>query len=575
MKIRILTHLLLIGVMAACGGTKEVSRPTAPQSEFPQAEIDAANDYFLRGIVAFELEDYDEALDLLSMAYLRLPQHAGVNFALADAYLATADIVNAVYYAREAVRIDPKNRFYPLKLAEIHLRNGLPAASIAVLETALVHFPNDLEMMYLIAATLTEQGDFLKSNRMYDRILKKDPDELSIYYQKFRNYSALNLPDSAVAQMVVIRTLDPANILAAQTLAQLYLKLDRATEAVEVYQDILKRHPDSIELKIGLTDVYVSQREWEKAGALLSGVMDNPSVNASTKSELMQYMLSLYSQQPDNIELKGMATQLVERFSASQPENAVAQAIAADYYSMIEDNENALRKIEATLALNPDNSNAWRQRIQLLYLSERYDEVISLSTDAERYAPEDAFVRFFVGVSYFMKKEHADASVWLLRASKSPARAPFRSVVLGTLGDVTYQLKEWDKAKSYYEEALKLNPENEGVLNNYAYYMSEIGERLDDAKKMSARSLRIDPLNPSFLDTYGWIHFLLGDYQIALEYISKSLENGSTSAEVLEHKGDVLHKLGRSEEAVKFWNDALNADNTRTYLLDRIREATP
>lgn len=572
---RILSYLLFFGVLAACSGTKDVSVSTPPQPEFPQAEIDAANDYFLRGIVAFELEDYDEALDLLSMAYLRLPQHAGVNFALADAYLATADIVNAAYYAREAVRIDPKNRFYPLKLAEIHLRNSQPSASIEVLEAALVQFPNDLEMMYLLAATWTEQGDYLRSNRMYDRILKLDSEELSIYYQKFRNYSALNLPDSAAAQMVMIRTLDPSNILAAQTLAELYQKQLRNNDAIAVFEDILKRHPDNIELKIGLTDVYVKQSEWDKAGALLAEVMDNPEVRTETKSELMQYMLRLFGQQPDNTGLKRMATDLVERFSAAQPENAMAQAIAADFYSMIEDNANALRKIEATLALNPDNANAWRQRIQLLYLAERYDDVISLSEEAETYAPEDAFVRFFVGVSYFMKKEHADASLWLLRASKSPARAPFRSVVLGTLGDVTYQLNDWEKTKSYYEEALKLNPENEGVLNNYAYYMSEKGERLDDAKKMSERSLRIDPLNPSFLDTFGWIHFLLGDYQTALEYISKSIENGSTSAEVLEHKGDVLHKLGRSDEAIRFWNDALNADDTRTYLLDRIREATP
>lgn len=571
---RIPLFLLLIGMLAACGGSKELTT-VAPEPAFPQAEIDAANEYFLRGIVAFELEDYDEALDLLSMAYLRLPQHAGVNFALADAYLATADVVNAAYYAREAVRIDPSNRFYPLKLAEIHLRNSQPTASIEVLETALRRFPNDLEMMYLLAATWTETGEYLKSNRMYDRILKKDPDETSILYQKFRNYSALNLPDSAAAQMAAIRTLDPSNILAAQTLAQLYQKMLRNGDAIAVYEDILKRHPDNLELKIGLTDVYVNEGEWEKAGALLSEVMDNPDVRADTKSELMQYMLRLYGQKPDNEGLKRMAADLVERFSASQPENAVAQAIAADFYSMIEDNANALRKIEATLALNPDNANAWRQRIQLLYLAERYDEVISLADEAETYAPEDAFVRFFTGVAYFMKKDHVNASVWLVRASKSPARAPFRSVVLGTLGDVTHQLNDWEKTKSYYEEALRLNPDNEGVLNNYAYYMSEKGERLEVAKTMSERSLRIDPKNPSFLDTYGWIHYLLGDYQTALEYISKSLENGSTSAEVLEHKGDVLHKLGRSEEAIKFWNDALTADDTRTYLLDRIREATP
>jgi tetratricopeptide (TPR) repeat protein len=572
---RILSYLLFIGVLSACASTKEVSAPTAPQPEFPQAEIDAANDYFLRGIVAFELEEYDEALDLLSMAYLRLPQHAGVNFALADAYLATADLLNAAYYAREAVRIDPTNRFYPLKLAEIHLRSNQPAASIEVLKAALIRFPNDLEMMYLLAATWTETGEYLTSNRMYDRILKKDPDETSIHYQKFRNYTALNLPDSAAGQMVIIRSIDPSNILAAQTLAQLYQKMLRYDDAIAVYQDILMRHPDNLELKMGLTDVYVNVGEWEKAGSLVSQVIDNPEVRAVAKSEFIQYMLGLYGQKPDNEGLKRMVSDLVERYSAALPENAMAQAIAADFYSMIDDNVNALRKIEATLALNPDNANAWKQRIQLLYLAERYDEIISLSDEAETYAPEDAFVRFFTGVAHMMKKDNANAVIWLQRASKSPARAPFRSVVLGTLGDVTYQLKDWEKAKSHYEEALRLNPDNEGVLNNYAYYMSLKGERLDDAKRMSERSLRIDPKNPSFLDTFGWIHYLLGDYATALDYISKSLENGSKSAEVMEHKGDVLHKLGRSEEAIRFWNDALKADNTRSYLLDRISEATP
>jgi tetratricopeptide (TPR) repeat protein len=498
-----------------------------------------------------------------------------VNFALADAYLATSDPVNAAFYAREAMRIDPKNRFYPLKLAEIHLRNTQPAASIEVLETALTRFPNDLEMMYLLAATLADQNEFLRSNRMYDRILKKEPEETSVYYQKFRNYTSLNLPDSAIAQMVTIRRLDPANILAAQTLAQLYLTLDRTDEAVAVYEDILQRHPGNIELKIGLTDVYVSREDWEKAGATMSAVMESSEVRDETKTELMQYLLGLFGKQPDNAGLRRMVTDLLERYSASQPQNAMAQALAADFYTMIEDNANALLKIEATLALNPDNSNAWRQRIQLLYLAERYDEVIDLADSAEQYAPEDAFVRFFVGVSHMMKKDNANAVTWLQRASKSPARAPFRSVVIGTLGDVTYQLNDWEKAKSHYEEALRLNPENEGVLNNYAYYMSEKGERLEVAKTMSERSLRIDPKNPSFLDTYGWIHYLLGDYTTALEYITKSIENGSTSAEVLEHKGDVLHKLGRSEEAIRFWNDALKADDTRTYLLDRIKEATP
>lgn len=571
---KLFSFFILIGLFAACSASKPpISQPTAPA--FSQEELDAANAYYLKGIVAFELEEYDEALDLLSMAYLRLPEHAGVNYALADAYLATSDAVNAAFYAREAVRIDPSNRFYHLKMAEIHLRSGQQAATVSALQNAANRFPNDLEILYLLASSLTEQGEFLKSNRVYDRILKKDPEEISVYYQKFRNYTALNLPDSAVAQMVAVRKLDPSNILAAQTLGQLYVRLKQPEKAIQVYQEILERRPENTELKMSLTDVYIANRQWNEAGNVLEEVMLDAEIPSETKIELLQYVLSRFGQDPKNTELRSMAARLVETVSTTESQNAMAQAIAADFYSLIEDHGKALEKLEATIAQNPDNSAAWRQRMQLLYMESRYDDVVGLAESAEKYAPEDAFVRFFVGTAYFMKKDHENASVWLRRASAAPARAPFKSIILGTLGDVTYQLNEWDKAKVYYEDALRLNPENDGVLNNYAYYMSLKGERLDEAKKMSERSLRISPKNPSFLDTFGWIHYQLGDYQTALTYISASLENGSQSAEVMEHKGDVLIKLNRAEEAIRFWNQALETDPTRTYLLDRIKEATP
>lgn len=570
----ILSLILITGI--ACQGTKPpptVEAPIVPQ--FTQAELDQANTYFMQGVVAFELQDYEEALDLLMMAYLRLPEHGGVNFALADAYLANADPVSASFYAREAIKAEPKNRFYHMKLAEIHLRGGHHSASIEALTNALAAFPNDLEFMYLLASTYTDQGDFRRSNQLYDRILKQDPTELSVYYQKFRNHTGLNEPDSAAVQMEMIRKRDPSNLLAAQTLAQLYLTMKQPEKAKGVYQDVLSRYPEKIELKIGLTDIHLTLKEWEDAGTLMSSVMESPTVGIETKIELMRYLLGKMDEDVGNESMKAMVTRLMEQFSATESTNATAQALAADYYSLIEDNENALIKIEATLALEPENANAWRQRMQLLYMAERQDELISLAQDAETYAPEDAFIRFFVGMAYFLKQDHANASLWLTRASEVPSRPPFKSIVLGSLGDVTYQLDDWDNAKRHYEAALKQNPENDTVLNNYAYYMSLKGEELEKAKKMSELALRISPKNPSFLDTLGWIYYLMGDYENALYYISSSLENGSQSAEVLEHKGDVLSKLGRYKEAIEFWNKSLETDPKRQYLLERIEEVTP
>jgi len=560
----------------ACQSTKPPPKAVAPVvPQFTQAELDQANTYFMQGLVAFELQEYEDALDLLMMAYLRLPEHGGVNFALADAYLANADPISASFYAREAIKVEPKNRFYHMKLAEIHLRSGHHAASIEALTNALLVFPTDLEFMYLLASTYTDQGDYRRSNRLYDRILKQDPSELSVYYQKFRNHTGLNEPDSAAVQMEVIRKRDPSNLLAAQTLAQLYLTMKQPEKAKGVYQDVLKRYPEKIELKIGLTDIHIALKEWRDAGQVMTSVMESETVGVETKIELLRYLLGKLDENSSDESMKAMVTDLMEQFSASESTNATAQALAADYYSLIEDNDNALLKIEATLALEPENANAWRQRLQLLYMASRFDEVTALADDAETYAPEDAFVRFFVGISYFMNKDNANASEWLIRATEAPSRPPFKSIVLGTLGDVTYQLDNWETAKRHYESALRLNPENETVLNNYAYYMSLKGEDLEKAKRMSELSLRIAPKNPSFLDTLGWIYYLMGDYPRALHYISSSLENGSQSAEVMEHKGDVLSKLGRYEEAIEFWNKSLETDPKREYLLERIKEVTP
>lgn len=64
-----------------------------------------------------------------------------------------------------------------------------------------------------------------------------------------------------------------------------------------------------------------------------------------------------------------------------------------------------------------------------------------------------------------------------------------------------------DKQASYeaYEQALSFNPNNLMCLNNYAYFLSLDGQRLDYAAAMSRRTINAEPTNATFLDTYAWI----------------------------------------------------------------------
>ena len=80
-----------------------------------------------------------------------------------------------------------------------------------------------------------------------------------------------------------------------------------------------------------------------------------------------------------------------------------------------------------------------------------------------------------------------------------------------------------------YEKALKLNPQNLSVLNNYSYYLSLEKMNLDKAEQMSGITIKAEPMNPTFLDTYGWVLYEQGAYTMAKIYIEKAIEYSQES----------------------------------------------
>ncbi len=122
---------------------------------------------------------------------------------------------------------------------------------------------------------------------------------------------------------------------------------------------------------------------------------------------------------------------------------------------------------------------------------------------------------------------------------------------LSIAGDVLYkEIGDKKKAFAAYEEALKIDPDQATVLNNYAYYLSLEGRKLRKALKMSRRAVELDPDNASYLDTCGWLLYLLKKPKEAKPYFKHAmLYGGKDSAVVLEHYAKVLAALGEDNLA--------------------------
>ena len=125
------------------------------------------------------------------------------------------------------------------------------------------------------------------------------------------------------------------------------------------------------------------------------------------------------------------------------------------------------------------------------------------------------------------------------------------------MGDIYHQKGKNAEAYAAYDSSLVYNPDNIGTMNNYAYFLSVERKSLDKAEEMSYRTVKAEPSNATFLDTYAWILFEKGKYTEARIYMEQALQNEQNPSRVLlEHAGDIYYMAGQKEKALEYWKKA-------------------
>lgn len=565
--IRAVFFLIIILMQAALipALAQETSMQTADEAEAMRSYID--------GLMHFGNEEYNEALDDLTFAHMKLSDHAGVSFALSDAYLATGDLTNASYYGKIAVDEEPENKWYHLKLAQIYRQAGRNEATIEAYRTALEYHPDDTDILFQLAEAFVNYGELLEANAVYDRIMKRRGTDFSIHLRKFRNFNALQMRDSALAELQEMREIDPGNLTTLRAISQYYLELNEPDMALEILNEAKERNARDPQTLLLLAEIYVEQSQWDRLGDVFVSMLKDPLIYPSQKLELVRFIYTQYQNRPSEEILAQQTGDVLMAFSENEPDYGPAQLLAAEYLLRQENMAGALEKLREANRLMPEQPDAWRQRVQILFQMERYEDVISISDSANTYASDDAFVQFFTGASYMLTDQPKEAFTWLESASFAPANRNFRSVIQSTLADVQTDLDRWNDAKQSYDRALRLDPANHNAMNNYAYNLSLQDEDLDRALELAEEAISYQPENAAYLDTIGWIYYKRGEYEQAREFIQRSVDTGDSGPEVYEHLGDVYAALGNIEEAIRWWNKALENDSNREYLKDRIESA--
>ena len=121
---------------------------------------------------------------------------------------------------------------------------------------------------------------------------------------------------------------------------------------------------------------------------------------------------------------------------------------------------------------------------------------------------------------------------------------------------------------------LKTEPNNAHALNALGFTLADQTDRYEEAYVYIKRAIEINPDDPAIIDSWGWIHYRLGEYDKAIELLRKALSR-LDDAEIASHLGEVLWVTGRRDEARSVWQKALKKPPDAPSLLSVMQRFNP
>jgi tetratricopeptide (TPR) repeat protein len=514
------------------------------------------------------LGNFRQAMSLYRQCLNLDPDHAPSMYEMSRLYRMQGNINDALGLAERAVEIDPENKWYSLMLASLYEQSGQTGKAIKTFERLQKLYPDDIEFMYQLAMLHLKENNFAEAIRIYDKIERiSGPDE-DIIIQKQTLYLMNNQPDKAVAEIEKLIQMYPGESRYYALLAELYMDTGDFPKAVENLQKISELDPQNPYIHITLAEYYFKTGEQNKAIEELRSGFANPDLELDIK---FQVLVTYFTEDEFYGDTDDIISELNEILIATHPGDARPYSLKADMLIRAENYEEAREAFRKVLEIDNSRYFMWETLLRLNAMLRDTEAMLDESLKTIELFPLQPLPYLFGGLAHYQLDDFQEA-VKMFKGGKDLVvdDDELLAEFYMHLGDSYSKLKQHEASDASFEQALVLDPENPYVLNNYSYYLSLRKERLDDAERMSAKSLELSPDNKHYLDTYGWIMYQKGNYEEARIWIEKSLENNATEdAVVLEHLGDVLYKLGKKEEARAYWKQALELGGEITEFLER------
>ena len=446
---------------------------------------------------------------------------------------------------------------YKQTLAQYYENKRDSPKAISVYEDMAEQFPDRLEPLLSLTDLYNSTKSYQNVVTTLNRIEELDGKSEQISMEKFRMYLLQGKNDEAFAEIESLAKEYPYDMRYQTILGDVYLNNNKPDEAYNTYRRILKEVPGYAPAIMSLANYYQKTGQDSLYQTQLDTILLNDDVQSDTKMEIMrQAIIQTEQTTKDSTQIVSLFKRILKR----PQQNADLSMLCAQYCVSKNMKADATLALKQVIKLDPENTPARLQLIGYALQDEDPDKVIEVARPAIEYNPDVLEFYYYLGLAYYNKGQTDEAAATFEKGVKQVNEKTDKKIVsdfYSMMGDIYHQKGKNAEAYAAYDSSLVYNPDNIGTMNNYAYFLSVERKSLDKAEEMSYRTVKAEPSNATFLDTYAWILFEKGKYTEARIYMEQALQNDQNPSRVLlEHAGDIYYMAGQKEKALEYWKKA-------------------
>ena len=569
--------LVAVWTLVSCGtvkSTREKPAVALAQSSLTPEQQRKYDYFFLEAMRLKEKKDYASAFGLLQHCLDIHPNAASALYEVSQYYMFLRQVPQGQEALEKAVANAPDNYWYSQGLASLYQQQNELDKAITLLEQMVVRFPAKQDPLFNLLDLYGRQEKYDEVISTLNRLEKRMGKNEQLSMEKFRIYLQMKDDKKAFQEIESLVQEYPMDMRYQVILGDVYLQNGKKQEAYDVYQKVLAAEPDNPMAIFSMASYYKQTGQEELYQQQLDTLLLNKKVTPDTKVGVMRQMI-VENEQADKDSTQIIA--LFDRIMKQEQDDPQIPMLYAQYLLSKKMESESVPVLEQVVDLDPTNKAARMMLIGAAAKKEDYKQIIKVCEPGIEATPDALEFYYYLAIAY-NQAEKPDSVISIctraLEHKTADGKKEIVSEFYSILGDMYHTQKQMKEAYAAYDSALVYNPSNIGALNNYAYYLSVERRDLDKAEEMSYKTVKAEPNNATYLDTYAWILFEKGNYAEARIYIDNAMksEGGDKSDVIVEHCGDIYYMTGDVDGALTYWKKALEMGSESKTLKQKIEK---